>query len=253
MDTVSTRWTYVTDRAPKPFVHPLHAPSGRLLTTESPEDHLWHRGLWFTIKYIDGENFWEEDPPFGTQKLVGDNRLDWTHSDGRVAISEQRTLTEVDLGPGAYALDWTSTLSAAGDAPVELERTPYTTWGGYGGLAFRGAGDWENTRILVADGSEHRRAVAVESPWADLSGPDAGITFLDHPDNPRHPTPWYGASRSRVYGEAGWSNFLNAAFLFHGGITLEPDSPLTLRYRVVVHDGQWDAARAQAAFDQWTA
>src|SRR5687767_2339106 len=61
------RWTYVYGGKPKPFFHPLRTPSGVTLSNFEPHDHVWHRGLWFTIKFVNGENFWEEHPPFGTQ------------------------------------------------------------------------------------------------------------------------------------------------------------------------------------------
>lgn len=248
-----SRWAYVADRAPKPFAHPIHAPNGRVLTVESPSDHVWQRGLWFAIKFVDGDNFWEEVAPFGTQTdeevAPGVHRIDWVRPDGTVALTEQRVLSTVDVGRrGAYAIDWTTTLAAERD--LLLDRTPFTTWGGYGGLTFRGAPDWADTRLLLADGSEHRRVLAEASTWCDLSGPDAGVCMLDHPGNPRHPVPWYGASRSRVYGE-GWANYFNAAFLFHEPLTLRPGNPLALRYRVVVHDGPWGVADGERAWHDW--
>lgn len=230
----------------KPHLHPIHAPNGRLLTRVSPPDHEWHRALWFAVKYVNGENFWEEVEPFGDQFEVEGRpgRIEWRRPGGEVVIEERRDLT-VD-GP---VIDWTTTLHPVVD--VELERTPYTTWGGYGGLTLRGAGDWEDTRILLADGSVHRRPEGVPSPWCDLSGPDAGILFLDHPSNVRHPVPWYGATRSRVYGTDGWSNYLNAAFLFHEGLRLGAGESLVLRYRIVAHDGGWDVAGCAAAWEEW--
>ncbi|HEX7166714.1 MAG TPA: PmoA family protein [Acidimicrobiales bacterium] len=251
------RWQYVHEGAPKPYVHPLTTPQGLTLTRVSPPDHEWHRGLWFAIKFVDGDNFWEEDPAgHGVQRQIGPTRIDWVRPDGSVALHEERHVDYVDgvgVSSAAYALDWTTRLSPPPDArggAVLLDRTPYTTWGGYGGLTIRGAADWEGTRVLLADGSEHRRPEGVPSPWADLSNDAAGITILDHPSNPRHPVPWYGASRSRVYGE-GWSNFLNAALLFHEPMTLEAGDELRLRYRVVVHDGRWGAEEAGAAWRAW--
>jgi Methane oxygenase PmoA len=41
---------YVYPGAPKPYFHPLLGPAGVPLTIYEPYDHLWHRGLWFTIK-----------------------------------------------------------------------------------------------------------------------------------------------------------------------------------------------------------
>ncbi len=66
----SPRWRYVYAGKPKPYFHPLCTPAGHVLTSFEPHDHVWHRGLWFTIKFVNGENFWEENAPFGTQQTV---------------------------------------------------------------------------------------------------------------------------------------------------------------------------------------
>ena len=96
-------WKYVYGGKPKPFFHPLCTPSGHVLTNFEPHDHVWHRGLWFTIKFINGENFWEEKPPFGTQRTLLPptitharhghisvfSALDWTSPDDKtIVISE---------------------------------------------------------------------------------------------------------------------------------------------------------------------
>lgn len=235
--------TALRHEAAKPYLHPIVAPSGRVLTRVGGQHHSWHRGLWFAIKYVDGDNFWEEQPPFGVQRDAGDGRVEWVRPDGRIAIVETRT-----VAVAGGVIDWTSTLSSTD--PVVLERTPYTTWGGYGGLTFRGAGDWSDTRLLLDDGSVHRRPEGVPSRWCDLSNDECGIAFLDHPSNPRHPVPWYGATRSRVYGDD-WANYLNAAFLFHEGMTMTGE--LTFRYRLVVHEGPWDVARCDAAWAEFAA
>lgn len=250
---LGVRWAEVTDQGPKPFVHPLVTPSGATLSVVSPSDHVWHRALWFAIKFVDGVNFWEEVEPFGTQRVVAPGQLHWVRPDGVVALIEERSLVPVqppaDADPDRFAIDWTTTLTAP-DGAV-LDRTPYTTWGGYGGLAFRGTREWRHTRILLADGVTYERPEGVPARWCDLSNDDAGITFLDHPHNPRHPVPWYGATRSLVYGK-GWSNFVNAAFLFHEPLRLEAGEGLTLRYRIVVHDGMWSFDQADEAWRQWT-
>src|SRR5687768_15691653 len=52
---------------PKPCIHPLVTPAGHRLTGFEMSDHVWHRGLWFTIKFVNGTNFWEEQAAFGVQ------------------------------------------------------------------------------------------------------------------------------------------------------------------------------------------
>ncbi|HYI62669.1 MAG TPA: PmoA family protein [Acidimicrobiales bacterium] len=267
--TVAGRWTYHWGARRRPFVHPVTTPAGHVLTREAPDDHPWHHALWFAIKYVDGDNFWEEMEPYGV--LRHDDRpevveaaggvvalrgsLTWTRPDREtVALTEERTLTHVPLGPDAYAIDLDTTLVPG--APCRLDRTPFTTWGGYGGLTVRGAGDWTDTTLLLADGSTHDRVLGQASAWCDLTGTPpggaegdrAGIALLDHPGNRRHPTPFYGSTRADTYGDDGWSNFLNAAFLWHEPLDLAAGEELRVRHRVIVHDGVWERDRLAAAW-----
>ena len=159
-------WTYVWDHPRKPHAHPIATPSGFVLSQVEPADHPWQRGLWFVVKYVDGDNFWEElprswDPAgYGVQRhverprhdgdtIVGD--LEWVRPDRTtVALREHREMRTVVLDDDAYALDWDVTLTAPSDAV--LDRTPHDgTWGGYSGLAFRGRAEWTDTRLLLDD------------------------------------------------------------------------------------------------------
>lgn len=261
-------WTYRWAARKRPFVHPVRTPSGIELTRDAPEDHPWHHALWFTIKFVNGENFWEEYDAYGVLRHQGppdvvegaDGRvtlsgeLRWIRPDREtVALTEQRRLAHVPLGADdAYAIDFETTLTPATD--VVFDRTPFTTWGGYGGLALRGRADWHDTRLLLSDGREVERVLGEPGEWCDLSGPvgdvdrPAGMAFLDAPGNPRHPVPWYASTRAATYGDEGWSNFVNAAFLFHEELPLAAGEALSLRHRVVVHDGIWSAERVAGVY-----
>jgi hypothetical protein len=235
------RWTYNADHRKRPHFHPVATPSGKVLTRDAPEDHPWHHGLWFTIKYVNEENFWEEQPPYGVLRHVDPMTIHWIRPDREtVVIVEDLRIDEVGLADDAYALDLNITLTPQVD--VVLDRTPFTTWGGYGGLALRGRPDWTDTRILLADGTEHERVLGVPSPWCDLSGTvdggEAGILIV-----PSEPTPWYGSTRAATYGDEGWSNFLNAAFLWDGPISVAKGETLPFGFRVIVHDGSWSRER----------
>src|SRR5690606_36318968 len=61
---MSELWTANWD-VPRPFVHPVRTPAGAVLSVDAPDDHPWHHALWSTIKYVNGENFWEEYDEFG--------------------------------------------------------------------------------------------------------------------------------------------------------------------------------------------
>jgi hypothetical protein len=84
-----------------------------------------------------------------------------------------------------------------------------------------------NINELGPNGAFRKRA-----RWVDYSGPitrDAaeGITLLDHPANPNHPTHFH------VRGD-GW---MGASLTFEKSITIEPGTPLRLRYGLYVHGG----------------
>jgi hypothetical protein len=63
--------------------------------------------------------------------------------------------------------------------------------------------------------------------------------------------PWYGSTRSTTYGDEGWSNFLNAAFLWDSALSVGAGEPLAFRYRVVVHDDTWSPARCGEEWERF--
>src|SRR5690606_39056033 len=115
---------------------------------------------------------------------------------------------------------------------------------------FRGRGDLVDSRFLLPDGSTTAKLVGDRWAWVDLTGTvspsggaanaepaTVGIALLDGRSPGERPVPWYGSTRSPVYGTDGWSNFVNAAFLWDGPHTMAAGDALELRYRVIAHDG----------------
>ena len=74
------------------------------------------------------------------------------------------------------------------------------------------------------------------------NGKTLGAAVLDHPSNP--PSTWHN-SRGL------WMLNPNIAAL--GPVDIHPDAPLTLRYRVGVHDGTTPTAVVQKLSDEWRA
>lgn len=271
--TVGGRWTYHWGAKRRPFIDPLRTMAGHVLTRDAPDDHPWHHGLWFAVKYVDGDNFWEEMAPYGVLRHDGPpdveagpdgqvtlhGALRWIRPDREtVAVDERRSLTHVPIDASTYAIDVSIVLVPTADAV--LDRTPFTTWGGYGGLTLRGPGDWHDTRLLLADGRDVERVIGEPGPWCALTGvvgaggteAVAGLAMFDAASNRHHPVPWYGSTRDPTYGDEGWSNFFNAAFLFHGPMRVAAGEELRIDHRVVVHDGDWVHDTIAALYLAWT-
>jgi Family of unknown function (DUF6807) len=235
-------------------VHPVCTPGGTVLSTNAPADHPWHHALWSTIKFVNGTNFWEEYGEFGVLRTTEvrdvdggyQATIDWQRPDGEVTAREVRTIVERPLDGTAYALDWEFAITPTVD--TTFDRTPYSDvegWGGYGGLTFRGTPDFADTRLLLADGSEHQAVRGDRSAFCALDGPNAGVVLADHPSNERFPTAWYASTRGATYGQGG-ANFVNAAFLWDAPMHVGAGDTLRRRHLVVVHDGRWDLERAGA-------
>jgi len=257
-----TAWELDYGSKPKPFIHPLRTPAGHCLSLAEPYDHLWHRGLWFAYKFVNGDNFWEENVDHGVQRATsvpeishqGDDQvsirmnLAWKQpGTGDTVLAEDRSIS-YSPGESVDMFNWVTSLTAQRD--VVLDRTPYTTWGGYGGLSFRGSRSWAVERYLLPEAATPDRPAGQRGAWCDLSGKldgganlSGGIAMLDHPENIRYPTPWYAGGGS--------GTFINAALLFHEPLSLAAGEKLRLRYRVLVHDGVWDRARVDAEHAQF--
>ena len=238
---------------PKPCFYPLHTAAGRQIAGFQMSDHTWHRGLWFTIKFINKTNFWEENLPFGVQQTIAQpkcecispqtisiaHKLQWTSQATGAVINEDRTIHFTVMADGTREINWWTSLMPLQD--LLLDRTPYTTWGGYGGLAFRAGREVHNTSYLLPGGQTTSAIIGEPHPWALLRGSvdgdaDAKISLgiIDHPGNPRSPQPWYAKSGQSY-------DFMNAAFLFHEPLSVSRGQPLNFRYRILFRDGWWEA------------
>ena len=171
---------------PKTCIHPLYSPAGRILSGFEPSDHRWHRGLWFTLKFVDNDNFWEEDEKTGSQVsskhpqvLVDDEgsytveqEIFYRRPNGEDVIREQRIL-RIERDEVAVRVDWNGKLEFLSDA--HIDRTPFQGWGGYAGLGLRTTRELHDVRFLSPEG-EHEAVLGDHIHgwrwmvcWMDLS------------------------------------------------------------------------------------
>jgi len=270
----------------KPYFHPVVAAGGTELTWHQPPDHPWHRALWFSWKFIDGVNYWEENPATGkvdgeteilgteTEIVAGEGariamRLSY-HPPGKPPVlTEERTLRiTVPDGQGAYRIDWTSSFDG-GSKDVRLDRTPIpgekdgVAWGGYAGLSLRTAKSFRGWKVVDSEGRRDLETSAKTSRWVDFSGTpesgaatgtggaagvSAGVSILDHPKNPRHPTPWYV-----ILQPEGPFGYFSPAFVYREPYVIKAGGKLVLRYRIVIHDGLGDPKAVEAEWKRWAA
>jgi len=245
-------WQVVADPAEgKPYFDPLATPGARVLTDLRPQDHPWHRGLWFSWKFINGLNYWEEDP--NTRKseaateLVDSNlqprkdgsaeltfSLSYHPWNAPAILTEHRTIEISAPTNGRYQINWTSEFTAVTN--VNLTRTPLPgepdgkSYGGYAGLSLRlnkATGGWTFSNSSGATG-----VAALHGKPANWLKFSAGanlpaVTIFDDAQNLRHPSPWYVNQEMP---------FFSPALLFTSPLTLSPGEKLVLRYKILITD-----------------
>jgi hypothetical protein len=163
------QYTYVpttsSTESPRPYIHPLHGPTGEVLTNFRPNDHPWHHALSLTICRVGDVNFWggpshrAEDgykwrDDQGSQvhrqwvrREPGhlEHTLDWVkNQDGRELLHERRLLEITRPTADNWSLRWRSELLNVSGHDLTLGN--YHASSGlagshYTGLQFRGTRD----------------------------------------------------------------------------------------------------------------
>ena len=170
-------------------------------------------------------------------------RLDWISQAGRRWFDERRSFTvRADRADPHWVLTFSTELTNVTD--VELRFGSPTTQGrpeaGYGGLFWRGPRSFSGGRVLAPGVTGGDELMGLRAPWLGFVGlqdsdPRAStLVFAD--GNPGSPTPWF--VRTGIYA------CLCPAPFFDTEVPLAAGDTLTLRYAIVVADGEHDPTAA---------
>lgn len=258
------RW-HGRPNAPRPFFFPLVGPAGRSLSRMGhPADptHDHHRSLFLGHHDVAGVSFWADGPRDVPGPTIRQDA--WLHyqdgsDDAAIAvdlgwydahkvrlIKHQLIAVVRPLAEGECFVELQSTF-----VPELDELTLGKTNFGFFGLrvaaslsALYGGG-----KLTNSEGNSGEAAIFQQpARWVDTSGPIAdgieeGVTWFDHPANPRHPARWHVR-------DDGW---FSPAFCQRDAYVLRKNFPPTVRYGLHLHRGPHDAERAAATFAAFSA
>jgi hypothetical protein len=273
---------------PKPYLAPLRAASGTIVTRGYPmrqdvfgenRDHPHHRGLWFTHGEVNDWDFWANEE---NQKGVGKGRgtialkkverarggaksgvieasFEWSGGGQPLLTEHRRMIFHAD--PELRTIDFDVTFTAADQITFGDTKE--------GTFAIRLAPELEEAqprripepkrtgRMVASTGKQTEKEVwGSRAAWVDyygtIQGEPLGIAIMDHPENPRHPTYWH----SRAYGLFAANPFGVSDFerdkTKNGAITLKKGEKMRFRYRVVIHPGDTQSAGIAALYKAYT-
>lgn len=249
------------------FIHPLHAPSGDVVTSIHAEDHIHHMGLWHAwvkTKHRDREiDFWNLRKGQGTVRF--DSVLRTTAAEGRVSFTarqqqailphkghaEEVVLEEdfevtVHAADEVHLVDYNITQTNVTDAPLEMPAYRYG-----GGLAYRAPLNWgqPNDAYITSEGLDRTEGHATRGRWCAMHGPTAHgestVVIMNHPSN--HDAP----QRMRIWPEEGKWVFFNYVPAQEFDWVVEPGESIQLNYRLVVFDGRPTTAEIEKHWQEY--
>lgn len=249
------------------FVHPLWSPGGEVLTRIQPPDHYHHYGIWgpWTMTRVEGRkvDFWNLASGEGTvtfSKFLSEvsgpvyagfqvlqEHIDFGGKGfDQTAINEILDIRVWNAGDNVWIIDYTSTMTTPLNDGILLEAYRYG-----GGIGFRAIEKWtsSNSTVLTSEGKSRLDADGSRARWCLVEGETdaaqgrSGILFLSHPANRMHPEPM------RVWpidaNEGRGDLFFEFTPIRYEAWELHPFKQYTLRYRMVVFDGEMEPEMAE--------
>ena len=274
-----------------PLVGPTGAEVTRAYPMKDVEgerkDHPHHRSFWFGHQEVGGFDTWHERLTMEERAKKNPDRLkamlaglgatvhrefveasaaddgssarivtknDYTDSEGRVMCCDERTLVFRIGEDGSRIIDFDITFHGGEEATVLGDAKD-------AGFSVRVATTMDvdskaGGSILNSEGDKDKAAWGKRARWCSYSGPAGAegeivsISILNHPQSFRHPTPWhvrtYGLFTANAFGTRSLDKSAD-----DGAVTLQSGDTLTLRHRVILHEGAADAATLEAAFAEY--
>lgn len=255
--------------SPRPYVHPVYTLGGDVVSLFRPHDHVWHKGIAWSLPNFGDDNFWggvtyrreggyQQLPNNGSMAhdVVVDATVDdahasfahdliWRTQSGDELVNERRRLTvSIADAPDAWILRWDTEMTNVSGASINIGSP--TTEGrdnaGYGGLFWRGPRSFTDGTLFGPEGPGGEELRGSRHEWLGLTGQHdsaggfSSIVIVDHSDNLRHPPQWF--ARSENFG------CLNPAPFFSEEYDFAPGETLSFSYAVVIADGQAEGDRA---------
>ncbi len=241
-----------------PYFFPVNGPSGASVTSKRNGTYPHHSSLFFGCDKVNGGNYWQESlqrgqiralqtevVEIGPEQVVIKQECVWTRPDALAPIKDQRMIT-ISAPDDHYQIDFEVTLLMLMDVTIDKTNHSFFSARMDPDLSVVHGG----TMVNAAGARGEKATFGKASPWMDIHGERGdlieGLCIMQHPSNRWYPAPWF----TRDYG------FFSPTPMYwpadeEMGTVLTKGKEVTLRYRVLVHEGDHIAASLQNLYDQY--
>lgn len=262
---------YIFEGYEKPILYPVIGAHGIGMTRNWPmkegapheaKDHPHHKSIWFGHMKVNGESFWHSGDTAGTtepvdltvdddtikcsNRLVGRDGKLIAKDDREIRFSHDGTTRFIDYSVTYHASEGDVEFGDDKDGQMGIRMNPY--------LRLKGPvanGQVINSEGVGADNIWGKRAKWIDY-WGKIDDHVVGIAVFDHPSNFRYPTWWhardYGLLSANPFGIHHFENKEEGA----GNHVLPKGESLTFKHRFVIHQGDYQEARIEQRFVEWS-
>ena len=246
----------------RPFIYPVNGPSGLSLTRlghpHDPHGHSHHNSVWISHHMINEIDFWgdrgENKGRIVHQKVDSLEDSDihagvvssslWKDPEDQIVFKERRRIVAEARPERQYLMIIDLKLEAV-LPEVTIRKTPFGMIGVRMAKSI-GVNDGGG-RIINSNGQINEEETFWKSArWVDYSGQIAsgvveGLTLMDHPKNPNHPSVFHIRND-------GW---MGACLTFDGDRILKKGESIQLRYGIYVHSNLLTPAEMEIEWVQF--
>jgi len=242
-----------------PFFFPVNGPkTGSSVTSMRNGEYPHHSSLFFGCDRVNGGNYWQEGLERGRIVSSGAriseqdslhviilDECTWKRPDAPAPIRDFRKITIKAPREGLYQIDFDIRLEMLEDVIIEKTNHSLFSVRMDPDLSVKFGG----TMVNAEGGSGEKETFGKSSPWMDCTGKRGdtfeGLAILQHPQNPDYPAPWF----TRDYG------FFSPTMLYwpsdDKATRLNKGDSVTLRYRVLIHEGNTQTANIAGEFEKY--
>lgn len=258
-DRLFTEYLFAPDEK-YPYFFPVNGPrSGESVTSRRNTNFPHHSSIFFGCDRVNGGDYWQEDVGRGRivskdvrliraagEAAVFEQECRWERPGADAPFRDHRRIAISAPSPDERCIDFDITLTAL--TAVRIEKTNHSLFSIRMAPELSVAGG--GTLINANGDSAEKGTFGKIAAWADFRGTRQGVTegaaIFVHPRNRWSPPPWF----TRDYG---FFSPTPMYWLEKGSVAFSPGEQFRLRYRVLIHAGDPDAAGLESRFRRWAA